>query len=344
MSRPHLLFPGPLFGRMTPKLMAVILLAIALILLLPWVSFTSGSGLVTAIDPNERVQSLTAPVTGFIRVWHAKEGTLLRRGELIAELSDNDPDLLQRYELEKDAAQAGYQSALIMRNTAQLNLDRQKTLFNQGLSARKDYEKAKIELSKLDMEVAKAQVAVTKAETQFTRQSSQQVRAPRDGTIIRILPGEKGQLIKEGAPLAIFSPDVLLPAVELWVDGNDASMVIPGQKAQIQFEGWPSLQIAGWPALAINNFPAKVHLVDQASSYQGKFRVLLVPDGPWPSQKILRLGIHARGHIQLANSFILRELWRKLNNFPAFPEPIEDELQKMLSVKPEEGKKGEKSK
>lgn len=315
------------------RFLKMVLLIGALILFLPWIAFTTGSGLVTAIDPNERVQTLTAPVSGFIRTWHVKEGQRLKKGDLIAELSDNDTNLLERYEREKNAALANLRSAELMRDTAKINLDRQFKLFEQGLSARKEYEKAKIDYSKHEMEVAKALVGLTKSETQLSRQSSQEVRAPRDGVVIRVLPGERGQLIKDGTPIAVFSPDISTAAVELWVDGNDASMVVPGQKARVQFEGWPSLQVAGWPSIAINTFEAKVYLVDQATSYQGKFRVLLVPDGNWPSQKILRIGNHTRGFIQLSNSFILREIWRQLNNFPAFQEPISDELNQILKTK-----------
>lgn len=298
---------------------------------LPWIAFTVGNGQVTAINPNERIQTITAPVSGFIRNWSVNEGDEVKRGEVIADLTDNDPELMDRLSKERDAAQAGLNSAKLMMDTALINLERQKKLYEQGLSARTEYEKAKIDYSKNALEHAKAQATLTKAQTQLSRQEAQRVVAPQDGTVIRILPGERGQLIKAGSPIAVFSPNVTLPAVELWVDGVDASMILPGQKAQVQFEGWPSIQIAGWPSIAINVFPAKVHLVDQASSHQGKFRVLLVPDGNWPSQRILRLGIHSRGYIRLADSFVLKEIWRQLNGFPPVVDPIKDELNQILA-------------
>lgn len=308
----------------------VLLILIPGVFFLPWVSFSTGTGKVTAIDPTERIQSLTMPVKGFIKKWHIKEGQFLKKGDLIAEFADNDPDLLERYDREMSAARKALESARLMKDTAEINLKRQEKLFQQGLAARKDYEKARIDYSKLDMDVAKSLVSLTKAETKLSRLSEQKLTAPRDGTIVRILPGEQNQLFKAGTPIAVFAPEVQTPAVELWVDGNDVTLVQPGQKAQVQFEGWPSLQIPGWPSLAINTFDAKVQLVDQASSYNGKFRVLLVPDGAWPSSKIIRVGINAKGYIGLANTFILREIWRQLNNFPAYSAPIEDELERLL--------------
>lgn len=311
----------------------VICLLLVLCLFLPWIAFTSGNGVVTSIDPNERLQRINAPLDGFVKTWHVKEGQYLKKGDLIAELTDNDPQLLDRYDQEKAAAKLAYDSAILMRDTAKLNLDRQRKLYNDGLSARKDYEKMKIEISKLEMEVAKAQVTLTKSESQYSKQSSQVIRAPRDGWVIRLLPGELGQLIKKGSAVAIFSPKVHSPAVEIWVDGVNAPVIRPGQKTRIQFEGWPTLQIPGWPAVAINTFSGKVHLIDQASSAGGKFRVLVVPDGKWPSDAVLRLGLHARGYIRLQNSYVIREIWRQLNDVPALPEPYRSEILELKKAK-----------
>lgn len=311
------------------KILASVLLVAAFLLFLPWIAFTTGSGIITSIDPNERTQRINAPVDGFVGTWHVKEGQFMKKGELIAELTDNDPRLLERYDQEKTAAKAALSSATLMRDTARINLERQLKLFQDGLSSRKEYEKAKIEYSKLEMEIAKAQVTLTKSESQYSKQSSQTIRAPRDGWVIRLLPGELGQLIKKGSPLAVFAPQVNSPAIEVWVDGNDSPMIQVGQTARVQFEGWPSVQIAGWPSVAINTFSGKVHLVDQASAAGGKFRVLIVPDGKWPSIAVLRLGLHAKAYIRLSDSFILREFWRRLNNIPALQEPYRSEIDEL---------------
>lgn len=323
-------------------MMKLIIFAFACLLLCPWSAFTVGKGQITAINPNERVQPITAPIGGFIKTWHVKEGDIVKEGQLIADLVDNDPSLLTRLGTEKDAAKAGLESAQLMMDTAKLDLDRQRKLFEQGLSSRKDYEKAKIEFSKLSVEYSKNLALLAKSETQLSRQSTQRVVAPRTGTITRILPGERGKLIKAGSPIAVFAPEVRTPAVELWVDGNDASMLRSGQTAELQFEGWPAIQLAGWPSLAIGTFKGKVHLVDQASSHEGKFRVLLVPVSKWPSQNFLRLGVHAKGYIQLSKTFIFKEIWRQLNGFPPVIEPVKDELNKMLSITDTTGVEGKK--
>lgn len=299
---------------------------------IPWVAFTSGSGQVTAINPNERIQTITTPVNGFISHWVVGEGDYVKKNDEIAHVEDVDVDLVKRFQRELNAARDAVNSSSLMLETSKLNLKRQKELFEQGLSSRKEYEKAKIETSKMEVEYSKSQATLAKAETQFSRQV-QIIKAPRDGIITRVLPGEKGQLVKTGTPIAVLTPKISTFGVEMWVDGNDIAMISQGQRAILQFEGWPSVQIPGWPSVAIGVFPAKVHLVDAASSYKGKFRVLLLPDGQWPSEKFLRPGAQVKGNIILNQSYLLKEIWRQLTGLPPLIEPIEDELNKMISEK-----------
>ncbi|MFP5384740.1 MAG: efflux RND transporter periplasmic adaptor subunit [Bacteriovoracia bacterium] len=315
-----------------------VLLTIVLVIpFLPWTAFTVGSGQVTSINPNERIQTITASVNGFVSNWYIQEGARVETGEIIARIQDVDPGIREKYERELEAARSAVKSAKLMLDTSRVNLERQQKLFEQGLAARKDFEKAKIETSKMEMNYSKALATLTKAEAQLERQL-QTVTAPRSGIITRILPGERGRLIKAGTPLAVLTPDIETPAVEIWVDGNDTAMLGRGQKAQVQFEGWPALQVPGWPGIALGIFPAKVHLVDAASSYKGKFRVILVPDGKWPAVKFLKPGIHTKGYISLSESFILREVWRLFTGLPPVIDPFEDEISRLLTPEKKEEK------
>lgn len=324
------------------KSLFFILIIFVLMHFLPWKSFSVGIGQITAIDPNERVQTITSPISGFITEWLVTEGKKVKKGQIIARLQDIDPSLLERLTREKQAAQNAVESSKLMLDTSKINLKRQQKLYREGLSARKDFEKAKIETSKMAVEYSKSLATLTKAETQVSRQM-QEVKAPRDGIITRIQTGERGVLIKAGSPLAIMTPDITTFGVEIWIDGNDSSMISLGQPVRLQFEGWPAIQIPGWPSIAIGTFKGRVALVDPASSYKGKFRVLIRPDEQWPRSPFLRQGIHTKGYIYLANSFILKEIWRQLTGFPPVLAPIKDEMNQLLKTKDfEEDKKEEK--
>lgn len=303
-------------------------------LFLPWTIYSSGNGRVTAVDPNERIQNITAPIDGFISSWRVKEGSVVKRGDLLVELIDNDPSILERIEREREAAAAAVEASKLALQTANLNLQRQFDLLKDGLTSKREYEKNKIEVSKHSIELSKAEAILAKAETQLSRQKTQKVIAPRDGTVLRILPGEGNHLAKSGEPLLVFAPKLTQTAVELWISGQDMWFVEKGQPVRVEFEGWPSVQIPGWPSIAIGTFKAQVHLVDYASSQNGKFRVLVTPaDEPWPSTNFLKLNSSAKATVFLAPTRVGKEIWRKLNNYPPSQDLVIDELSGMLGQK-----------
>jgi hypothetical protein len=146
----------------------------------------------------------------------------------------------------------------------------------------------------------------------------QSVKAPRAGTILRVVAKQGGEILKAGSTLAVIVPDTHDRAVELWVGGNDVPLVTPGRRVRLQFEGWPAVQFAGWPQVAIGTFGGTVAFVDAADDGTGRFRVVVVPDGnePWPATRFLRQGTRANGWVLLDRVRLGFEVWRQLNGFP----------------------------
>jgi multidrug resistance efflux pump len=144
------------------------------------------------------------------------------------------------------------------------------------------------------------------------------ITAPRDGTIFRVLVVERGQMLKKGAPLFTLVPDTSERAVEMWVSGNDISLVRPGNHVRLQFEGWPAVQFAGWPSVAVGTFGGELVAIDATDDGTGKFRVLVRPvdKEAWPSERFLRQGARANGWVMLNQVPLGYEIWRQLNGFP----------------------------
>jgi multidrug resistance efflux pump len=67
----------------------------------PWQQSVSGVGQVSALTPIERTQSIAAPVEGRVLKWHVTEGSAVKEGQLVVELTDNDPKILERLQDEK---------------------------------------------------------------------------------------------------------------------------------------------------------------------------------------------------------------------------------------------------
>ena len=101
---------------------------LVIFLLLPWQQSVSGEGRVIAFSPNERRQQISAPIDGRVKTWFVEEGAHVKKGQVLAELEDNDPNILDRFDLEKDAALKKLNAAEAALVTAKKNIDRQEDL------------------------------------------------------------------------------------------------------------------------------------------------------------------------------------------------------------------------
>ena len=365
--------------------------------LTPWQQSISGTGRVIAFAPLERQQTVSAPVDGRVVRWHVAEGTRVKEGDVIVDISDNDPGMIERLrgelsdardrqeslgdriaglEASRESALAAAESRVGMASerisaaergldaaqatllAARLNLDRQDQLIKRGLTATRNVELARMDNDRASAEVERARNtlnaarqdhqatiadrqkveadyraliedanasrssargAVRPIETRLARQSTQEIRAPRDGVILRLLAQPGSEMLKAGEPLAVLVPDTTQTVVELWINGNDMPLLHTGDKVRLQFEGWPAVQFVGWPSVAVGTFGGIVSLLDATDDGSGRFRILVAPDASdeaWPESRYLRQGVRANGWVLLQQVKLGFELWRRFNGFP----------------------------
>ena len=225
--------------------------------------------------------------------------------EMLKEDWDVAQSDLKSAELDVAAAEEEYQAKQREREQKRLEAETkvdyaramQQDALGQAASARNEIRSLEIKLDELERLV---------------------ITAPRDGTIFRVLVFERGQLLKKGDPLFTIVPDTSERAAELWVSGNDISLVRPGDHVRLQFEGWPAVQFAGWPSVAVGTFGGELVAIDATDDGTGKFRVLIKPAGdePWPSDRYLRQGARVNGWVMLNQVPLGYEIWRQLNGFP----------------------------
>ena len=293
---------------------------VAFLAMTPWVQTTAGAGVVTALDPNDRVQEINALVSGRIEQWYVRDGARVKAGDPILKIADNDPQLLERLDAEQQQLIESRDAAAAALATARIDLQRSQDLFESGLAARRDFEQASIRVEGLRADLASAEAALSRQRVDISRQSQQLVRAPRDGTILRVDAGDSATAISTGDPIATFQPDGAQRVVELFIDGRDVALVSPGRDVRLQFEGWPAVQFSGWPSVAIGTFEGEVIAVDPSAQANGQFRILVREkqnaEHPWPDDRFIRFGATVRGWVLLETVPLGYELWRQLNNFP----------------------------
>ena len=64
-----------------------------LLAFVPWQQTVSGRGTVVAYSPVERMQVITARVSGQVRTWHVVEGSRVKMNDPLVDIEDNDPEL-----------------------------------------------------------------------------------------------------------------------------------------------------------------------------------------------------------------------------------------------------------
>lgn len=105
-SKALILAKTPLIVGKLIKLLAILFFVFPfLTLFLPWQQNVTALGKVTAYSPSERTQTIDAPVGGIITKWHVQEGTNVKKGDLLIEISDIDTQFKDRLEYQRDNLQ-----------------------------------------------------------------------------------------------------------------------------------------------------------------------------------------------------------------------------------------------
>lgn len=405
-------------SRKRVRILFYILLVAFVVLFLPWTQNFRSKGMVTALKPEHRPQTIHSIIPGRIEKWYVQEGDFVNRGDTILYISEvkdeyMDPALLERTRLQVDAkmlsvksyeekvkaqenqlvalgennrlrreqamnrleqARLSIMSDSIMLEAEKVNLtvadrqyERMEKLYEEGLksltdletrkirqqeaqakkisaenrllSSRNDLLTAQIELNAIDNDfrdrLAKvnadrysalsdqydAEATVTKLENQLSnytvRSGMYYVLAPQSGYITKAIQVGIGETIKEGAEIISIMPQDYSLAVEMYVAPIDLPLVKVGNKIRFIFDGWPAIIFSGWPQLSNGTFGGMVYAIDNFTSDNHRYRILVVPDPdeePWPDA--LRLGSGAEGIALLNDVPIWYEIWRQMNGFP----------------------------
>lgn len=159
-----------LSGRKTTKRLIKTLYAMGLlfliVLFLPWTQNIRSSGVVTALKPDQRPQTIHAVIAGRIEKWFVQEGQFVQKGDTILHISEIkeeylDPELVQNTESQLKAKESTVKSYM---NKVTANDNQIDALIN----ARKlKLEQAENKLIQAKLKVQSDSVDLTAAELNF---------------------------------------------------------------------------------------------------------------------------------------------------------------------------------
>jgi multidrug resistance efflux pump len=166
-----------------------------------------------------------------------------------------------------------------------------------------------------------ADAEINKLQNQYMNYSARRglyyILAPQNGYITQAIQTGLGETIKEGASIVSIMPSDYDLAVEMYVKPMDLPLLEKGQEVRFMFDGWPAIIFSGWPNVSYGSFGGKIVAIDNFTSKDSKYRILVAPDETneaWP--EAIRIGSGANAFALLKDVPIWYELWRQLNGFP----------------------------
>jgi len=210
---------------------------------------------------------------------------------------------------------------------------------NKLLSSQNELLNARVEINRITAEYAEkisksqsdkftalstqydTKAQVNKLQNQYVNYSVRNglyyITAPQNGYVSRALLAGIGETIKEGTPIVSIMPAGYDIAIETYVNPIDLPLVHRGAKVRVWFDGWPRIVFSGWPGLSYGTYGGRVVAIENFISQNGKYRVLISPDGEaekWPKE--LSIGAGAQSIALLETVSVWYEIWRNLNGFP----------------------------
>jgi len=168
----------PPLGRTLSYWIGGIFLLVVLSLFLPWTQNIRSEGVLTALTPQDRPQTVEATIAGRIEEWHVMEGAFVQQGDTIASLSEikekyMDPNLLARLGEQLQAKQASGEATEAKAQALQEQIQ----ALREGLTfslqkARNKVDQIRLKLQSDSMDVVAQRTELLIAQDQFARQEN----------------------------------------------------------------------------------------------------------------------------------------------------------------------------
>jgi cobalt-zinc-cadmium efflux system membrane fusion protein len=194
--------------------------------------------LVAKVQPDPtKVIHIYPPASGRVLAILVKPGDHVRRGETVAIIQSSDIA----------TARTDYAKSQIEAQRAARALDREKSLYEHGAAAEKDYvdAKAAADAARAEVERARQRLEVLNVDASGTSDRVS-MAAPRDGSVLDVnaAPGEFSKSLDNASPLITFAD-----LNTVWIVGDvyekDLAKLSLGKPVSVTVTAYPGLRLAG---------------------------------------------------------------------------------------------------
>ncbi|MEM7181751.1 MAG: HlyD family efflux transporter periplasmic adaptor subunit [Spirochaetota bacterium] len=140
------------------------IIILLMLFFVPWQQTSFGMGRVVAYAPTDRQQYIESPIKGRVTKWHVREGSRIKKGDPIVEISDNDPKYLSRLLAIKKATEERLAAAELQRKSYRSKLSSVSSSLTNTVnagSAKVRMSRQKITASKNKFDASKAELVTT---------------------------------------------------------------------------------------------------------------------------------------------------------------------------------------
>ena len=164
----------PRAARTLARVFAALFITVAVCLFtLPWQQSSTGHGRVVAYAPVERQQVIDAPIEGRVVRFAVREGAHVRSGDLLVEITDNDPEIMQRLRQERDAVVARLEAARARADSIGSRADR----LTESRRNATDAASRRVEMARQRVRAAERAVQAAEAASETARRNVERQRA-----------------------------------------------------------------------------------------------------------------------------------------------------------------------
>jgi HlyD family secretion protein len=259
--------------------------------------------IVETVDATGTLQAVTTvqvgtQVSGTIKALHADFNTVVKKGQVIAEL---EPSLFQAQVDQARASvaklQADVENARVNVTDTQVKLKRAGELSDQQLIARSDYDTAVTAANQAQAQLKSAQASLQQGLANLNQAQVNLehtiIRAPIDGVVIsrNVDVGQTVAASMQAPTLFVIANDLSHMQVNASIDESDIGQVKPGQKVTFKVDAYPEDTFRGTVS--------QVRLQPQTSSNVVSYITLI--DVPNPELK-LKPGMTATVTVEVARA------------------------------------------
>ena len=209
---------SPKTGRAMVWWLRGLLLALVVVMFLPWQQNITGKGAITALNPEDRPQNVQNAVAGQIREWRTHEGDFVKKGDtllIISEVKDDyfDPQILVRTQEQVTAKKQG----IVAYKAKILALSQQLSALRNGLGFSLDKAKNKLQQARMKVRSDSADAVAARRNLQVAQDRIQRAEAMYKEGVISLtdLESRRLKLQEDNAKIVSTEQKLLISKNEL---------------------------------------------------------------------------------------------------------------------------------